>query len=229
MPDTERGPAATPRRLLLLRHGEVASHRGDVPVTAQGLSTATETGRRLGRQCAGNLLVLSAETRRTRETAAAVAAGARSAGAAVTEPSVAFALRNPDLYLAGVRVDMVSTAAALAAQVPGMSEQAAAAVPFFAELLSVPDRVGWWLRHRDPPGDDAQAVLRRIVAFAGSLADLGSGAPQVIVGITHSPVLRACALAVLDHDPGEPDWLAGIEALIQPDGSVRFSWLADGP
>jgi hypothetical protein len=42
-------------------------------------------------------------------------------------------------------------------------------------------------------------------------------------------VLRACALAVLDHDPGEPDWLAGIEALIQPDGSVRFSWLADGP
>lgn len=124
---------------------------------------------------------------------------------------------------------MVSTAAALAAQVPGMSEQAAAAVPFFAELLSAPDRVGWWLRHRDPPGDDARAVLRRIEAFAGSLADLGPGAPQVTVGITHSPVLRACALAVLDHDPGEPDWLAGIEALVRPDGSVRFTWLAARP
>jgi len=229
MSDTEptpRGPAAMPLRLLLLRHGEVASHRGDVPVTERGLTAAAEFGRALGEERARHLLVLSAETRRTRETACAIADGARAAGTLVEGPSVAFALRNPDLYLGGVRVDMVSTAAAFAAQVPGMTEEGAARAPFFTGFVSARDRIGWWLRHRDPPGDDAQAVLRRIVAFAGSLADLGSDAPQVTVGITHSPVLRACALAVLDNDPGEPDWLTGLAALIRPDGSVQFSWLA---
>jgi broad specificity phosphatase PhoE len=225
----ERGPAAVPHRLLLLRHGEVASHRGDVPVTKQGLTTAAEFGRKLGEECTGKLLVLSAETRRTRETARAIAEGARASGAIVEGPSVAFALRNPDLYLAGVRVDMVSNAHALAVQVPGMSEEAAAGVSFFAGFLSARDRIGWWLRHRDPPGDDAQTVLRRIMAFARSLADLDSDAAQVTVGVTHSPVLRACALAVLDHDPGEPDWVAGLEALIGRDRSVQLSWLGNRP
>jgi broad specificity phosphatase PhoE len=229
MEPAERGPVGAAHRLLLLRHGEVASHRGDVPVTEQGLTTAAEFGRTLGAECAEKLFVMSAETRRTRETARAIAAGARASGAVVEGPSVAFALRNPDLYLAGVRVDMVSSAAALADQVPGMSEEAAAGVPFFAGFLSARDRIGWWLRHRDPPGDDAQTVLRRIMAFARSLADLGSDAAQVTVAVTHSPVLRACALAVLDHDPGEPDWVAGLEALIRPDRSVLLSWLANRP
>jgi broad specificity phosphatase PhoE len=221
------GPGAAARRLLLVRHAEVTSHHGDVPVTEQGLTTAAEFGRKLGQEAGGRLLVLSGETRRARDTARAVAEGARAVGAVVEGPSVAFALRNPDLYLAGVRVDMVSSAAALADQVPGMSEEAAAGAPFFAGFLSAPDRIGWWLRHHDPPGDDAQTVLRRIQAFARSLADLGSDAPPVTVGVTHSPVLRACALAVSDHDPGEPEWLAGLEALVRPDRSVQLSWLAD--
>src|SRR5260221_352668 len=130
MSDTEptpRGPAAMPLRLLLLRHGEVASHRGDVPVTERGLTAAAEFGRALGEERARHLLVLSAETRRTRETACVIADGARAAGTLVEGPSVAFALRNPDLYLGGVRVDMVSTAAAFAAQVPGMTEALVAA------------------------------------------------------------------------------------------------------
>ena len=59
---------------------------------------------------------------------------------------VAFALRNPDLYVAGERVNMVSSAAALAEQVPGMTEDEAAVVPFFAKFFSHPDRIGWWLR-----------------------------------------------------------------------------------
>jgi broad specificity phosphatase PhoE len=225
----EPGPAGGARLLLLVRHAEVASHHGDVPVTEQGLTMAAEFGRKLGHECTGRLLVLSGETRRARETARAVAEGARAGDAVVEGPSVAFALRNPDLYLAGVRVDMVSSAAALADQVPGMSEAAAVGVPFFAGFLSAPDRIGWWLRHHDPPGDDAPTVLRRIMAFAGSLADLGADAAQVTVGVTHSPVLRACALAVGGHDPGEPDWLGGLEAHIRPDRSVQLSWLADRP
>jgi broad specificity phosphatase PhoE len=199
-------PAPGAHRLLLLRHGEVTPHRGDVPVTAAGLATATALGRRLGASGTRRLRVLSANTLRARQTAEAVADGARRAGAVVDGPTECFALRNPDLYLAGVRVDMVSTAAA------------------FAEQVSAADRIGWWLRHPDPPGDDATCVQRRITGFARSLADLGDGVPAVTVAVTHSPVIRACALPVLG-DPGEPDWVAGLEMLVTPDREVRISWL----
>ena len=104
----------SPPRLILLRHGEVASHRGDVPITDEGRRQATEAGRRLGGL--GSVRLLAGATRRARETAEGVADGLRAAGVPVTGPDVAFALRNPDLYLAGARVDMVSSAEAFAAQ-----------------------------------------------------------------------------------------------------------------
>ena len=229
-PDPGIGPTAggqAPRRLLLLRHGEVESHRGDVPVTPRGLAEAAEAGRSLGKDPSGQLLVLTGDTRRARETGQAVAEGARTAGAAVDGPAVAFALRNPDLYLAGVRVNMVSSAAALADQVPQLSPEEAAHVPFFAGFLAEDDRVGWWAHHPDPPGDDTPAVYRRIMAFARSLAD--TAGPPAIVAVTHSPVLRACALAGLNRDPGEPAWLAGLEARIGPGQAVQLSWLARAP
>jgi broad specificity phosphatase PhoE len=216
-------------RLLLLRHGEVASHRGDVAVTDRGLDRAERVGRRLAAS-AGRLRVLTGETLRARQTGAAIAAGARAAGAAVEEPRVAFALRNPDLYVAGERVDMVSSAAALAEQVPGMTVDEAAAVPFFAEFFDHPDRVGWWLRLADPPGDDAGAMARRIGHFAASLPDRTTPPAELTVGVTHSPVLRACALAQLGHDPGEPEWLTGLELSVSSDRSVAAwrSWFAPG-
>ena len=133
-------PAPGAQRLLLLRHGEVASHHGDVPVTAAGLATA------------------------------------------------------------------------------------AAASPFFGGFVSAADGVGWWLRHPEPPGDDARCVLRRITAFARSLADLGADAPEITVAVTHSPVLRACALPVLG-DPGEPAWVAGLQLHVTPEREVQISRL----
>ena len=157
-------------RLLLVRHGEVPSHRGDVAVTDRGLDSAEQLGRRLA-TTAGRIRVLTGETLRTRQTGAAIATGASAAGAAVDQPRVAFALRNPDIYVAGERVDMVSSAAALAEQVPGMTVDEAAAVPFFADFFDHPDRIGWWLRLADVPGDDAEAVARRIGHFAASLPD----------------------------------------------------------
>ena len=216
------------QRLFLLRHGEVTSHRGDVPVTEEGLQTATEVGRRLAARAEGPIRVLSGETRRTRETAAAVARGARQAGAEVLEEGVSFALRNPDLYLAGVRVDMVSSAAAFAAQVPGLEEADIRRIAFFGEWLTVPDRVGWWVGHKSPPGDDAAAVAVRIRTFAASLADR-EDSTAFTVGITHSPVLRAVAQDVTGSDPGEPGWLAGLEAAISPDRSVHLRVLSDAP
>jgi broad specificity phosphatase PhoE len=216
------------QRLFLLRHGEVTSHRGDVPVTEEGLQTAVGVGRRLAGRAEGAIRVISGETRRTRDTAAAVARGAREAGVEVLEDGVAFALRNPDLYLGGVRVNMVSSEAAFAAQVPGLEEADIARVEFFREWLSVPDRVGWWVTHKNPPGDDAAAVAARIRTFAASLTDR-QDTTAFTVAVTHSPVLRAVAWDLTGADPGEPAWLAGLEAKISSDRNVRFRVLPDAP
>lgn len=217
------------QRLLLLRHSEVASHRGDVPITPAGVDIATQAGRNVGKHCTGRMLLLSGETRRARETAAAIGDGARSVDAHVEGPTVAFALRNPDLYLSGARVDMVSTPATMAEQVPGLTEDDAATAPFFDDWYTAPDRVGYWVAHPDPPGDDAATVLRRIQVFARSLTDRGDDTAGVVVAVTHSPILRACGLAVLGDDPGEPEWVAGLEILVRSDRSLDMSWLDSAP
>ncbi|GAB3561445.1 hypothetical protein GCM10027445_00210 [Amycolatopsis endophytica] len=215
-------------RLLLLRHSEVESHRGDVPITDKGVRIATDVGRHLGARKGGRLRVISGETRRAKETAAAIAAGAGEAGADVVDSGVAFALRNPDLYLAGVRVDMVSSAEKFAAQVPGLDADDVLRVSFFKEWLTVPDRVGWWVAHPDPPGDTAVAVATRIRAFVRSVIDRPDDA-DLIVAITHSPVLRACALDITGTDPGEPNWVSGIEAEIHHDRSTTMRVLSEAP
>ena len=211
-------------RLLLLRHAQIASHRGDVPVTREGLTTAAGVGGALatpGRR----IRVLSGNTLRTRQTAQAIADGVRQGGGIADGPAEAFALRNPDLYLAGTRVDMVSTAATFAEQVPGLSEQDVARAPFFAEFITVPDRVGWWLRHPSPPGDDTATVRKRITDFAVSLADWPGPGAALTVAVTHSPIIRACALSACPQDPGEPPWVGGIEITVPQDGTVGVSWL----
>jgi broad specificity phosphatase PhoE len=216
MPD----PGVT-HRLLLLRHGEVTSHRGDVPVTEAGLRTAEDVGRRLARG-ARRIRVLTGAPLRARQTAEALARGARASGAEAGEPQVAFALRNPDIYVAGERVDLVSSAAALAAQVPGLTEAGAAAVPFFRSFFERPDRIGWWLGLADVPGDDAATVAGRVTRFAASLADTESSPADLTVGVTQSPLLRACALAYLGRDPGEPAWVTGLEVTVGPARTVTM-------
>ena len=213
------GTATSPApRLVLLRHGEVASHRGDVPLTDAGRAQAEEAGRRLAARGLGAVRLLSGATRRASETADGIAAGLRAAGVAVAGPDVAFALRNTDLYLAGARVDMVSSADAFAAQVPWLAAEDVLAVPFFAGFLSAPDRIEEWLRSADPPGDDVAAVTARIVAFARSLADPGTGA-QTVVAVTHSPVLRAVAVGLGLEDPGEPGYVTGYTVEVGAEGS----------
>ena len=214
------------RKLLLLRHGEVASHRGDPPVTKEGLDFAREVGRRLGVR-EGRLHVVCGDLLRTRQTAAAIVEGARSAAAEVAPPRVSFAMRNPDIYVAGERVDFVSSVDALAAQVDGLTREEAAAVPFFQGFFAAPDRIGWWLRQAHPPGDDAAAVARRVMNFAASHADRSNA--MTTVAVTHSPVLRACAYELFGCDPGEPAWLTGLAAEVYPDHSVRMVLLPEAP
>jgi broad specificity phosphatase PhoE len=207
----------TAPRLLLLRHGEVASHRGDIPITAAGREHAAEAGRRMAEAGLGTVRLLSGATRRASETAQGVRDGLASAGTPAAGPDVAFALRNPDLYLAGARVDMVSSAEAFAAQVPWLAADDVLAAPFFAGFLTAPDRIGFWLRAEAPPGDDAADVAARIVVFARSLADAGTGA-DTVVAVTHSPVLRAVAVGLGLDDPGEPGYLTGYAVEVPAEG-----------
>jgi Histidine phosphatase superfamily (branch 1) len=54
--------------LILLRHGEVASHRGDVPLTPQGRGQAERAGRRLARQHDAGVWILVGPTLRAQQT-----------------------------------------------------------------------------------------------------------------------------------------------------------------
>jgi broad specificity phosphatase PhoE len=197
-----------PAVLLLLRHGEVASHRGDVPITEPGRAHAVRAGKALATAYDGPMALLFGGTRRSRETAEAIAEGIGDPDR-VTGPADAFALRNPDMYVAGTRVNMVSSAGSLAEQVPGMTAAQAAAHEWFAPFFTAPDRIGWWLGQAEPPGETGADLVRRIAAFARSLADRGPLAGRLVVGVTHSPVLRAVLRHTTGADPGEPGYVTG--------------------
>ena len=222
MSDPLGSGAAVAHRLLLVRHSEIASHRGDIPLTEHGTEIARQAGRGLGTDNP-TIRVLTGSTLRARQTATALAEGAREGGARADEPQIAFALRNPDIYVAGERVDMVSSASALAEQVPGMTDDEAAKHPFFSAFFPHRDRIGWWLRLSEVPGDDAATVAWRVDSFARSLADSNRLGGSLVVAVTHSPILRACALAHLGEDPGEPEWVSGLEYIIQPDAPLQVS------
>jgi broad specificity phosphatase PhoE len=208
--------------LILLRHGEVASHRGDTPLTPEGRGQAERAGRRLARHHNARLWILVGPTLRAQQTGMIMMRALMNANASsqVTGPTTTFALRNPDLYLAGQRVDMVSTAAAFAQQVPMLTQAQVTGIPFYSDFLTSADRVGCWLHHADPPGDTAAIVATRIRQFAVSLGHV-AGVDQV-VGITHSPVLRAMGSHFAGIDPGEPDYLHGYSVQVRSDGAIAL-------
>lgn len=227
MPEFSNCDGPDVHKLYLLRHSIVASHRGDVPLTHEGHKIARAVGGRLGAS-QKPVRLLYGSTLRARQTAEAIAQGASAAGGDALPPKEAFALRNPDIYVAGVRVNLVSSVEAVAEQVDGLSIDAAARVPFFQGFLGAKDRVGWWLWEPDPPGENAAAVAKRIVDFAGSLVDLSSSCATTIA-VTHSPVLRACAIKLLSKDPGEPDWVAGLLVSIKRDRTLHVTMLEHAP
>jgi broad specificity phosphatase PhoE len=212
----------TETRLLLLRHGEVASHRGDVPVTEAGLKHAERSGKAIGQALTGPIAVMFGGTRRTRETAEAVVRGIGDESR-IDGPTDSFALRNPDMYVAGTRVNMVSSPATLAEQVPGMNQEQAAANPWWSHFFSAPDRIGWWLQQQDPPGEAAAELATRILRFARSMADPGPLRGRTVIGVTHSPVLRAVLLDGGRGDPGELAYVTGADVRIGADGTIQIT------
>ncbi len=222
-------------RVHLIRHAEVASHRGDVTITPGGRLAAEELGRRLAEETApGERLAYGfAPTRRARETVDAVAAGlgegARRKGGTLSTaqgPWELFGLRNPDVYLGGVRVEMVSSAEAFAEQTAcvGVGAAEVRESPFFAEFLQAPDRIGYWVAHRAPPGEDADAVAGRMLTFLGSLGALSPDVSRLIA-VTHSGPMRAFLRRyLLGHDPGEPEYVERIDLEVGAQGQVSVAF-----
>ncbi|WP_420619304.1 phosphoglycerate mutase family protein [Candidatus Poriferisocius sp.] len=212
-------------RVILLRHGQVAHHRSDVGLTDLGVAQSEAAGRWFAEQGVEIECLLSGETARTLDTATAFAAGYRGVAGSpeLPEPVVGFALRNPDLYLGGHRVNIAEGAEAIAAQAPGISPEDVVSSPFFGKLISAEERVGYWLEHPNPPGEDAHAVAWRVVSFVRSLGDGAGRAGATVVAITHSPVLRAVRLGFENVYTREPPFLHGFSLIAGRTGDITFS------
>jgi broad specificity phosphatase PhoE len=228
MPSDTDSPVA----FWFYRHAEIPSHRGDLPATSGGLRRAEEVGRTLAANCpaAGHVEFLHAPTIRTVQTAEALRRGIRRGVAPGAEielgtPRVEPAIRNPDLYVAGHRVEMVSTIEAVAAQLPhdALTRQELEANAFFSRFVTAPDRVGLWIADDDPPGERADDVARRFITWARSLCDTRRPYARRYVCVTHSGPLRAVVRRyVLDEDPGEPEYVEPVELTF--DGDNRARW-----
>ena len=201
--------------LSFLRHAKVPSHEGDMPLTDDAKADIDRAVPRL-RALAGEgdrFLFFGTRTHRSRQTAEALRA-AIDPDAPAVEP--AWGLRNPDLYLAGERVEMMSKPEAIAGQFTKrpMTPEAVRAHPFFSGFLTAPDRIEYWLTHDTPPGENATAVARRVLQFAHSFTASVEG-DMVVACVSHSPVLRAILVRGLGlSDPGEPEWVEAIDLTV---------------
>jgi broad specificity phosphatase PhoE len=214
---------SAPIKVHWLRHGKVASHQGDIPLTDEGLAHIKAVGQSFRRELASGevVTILHAPTRRTRDTAEAlynslvgVYDDNQRPQANLRAPNEHQAIRNPDIYVAGVRVELVSSAEALAEQLAstGLAPEDLEQLPFWRGFWGDPDRIAYWVNHSNPPGEDADAVARRLLTFSVSLLDLPREQPWRHICVTHSPTMRAflrCYL--LGYDPGEPAYGESID------------------
>ena len=229
MTDTHAPAALRSPAFWFYRHAEIPSHRGDLPATSAGLEQAELVGARLAASCSPGTRVefLHAPTVRTVQTAEALRRGFESGehDAHLGVPRVEPAIRNPDLYVAGHRVEMVSALDAIAAQLPddALTREELERHAFFSRFLTSPDRVGLWVADHDPPGERADDVARRFHAWARSLLDTSRSYARCFVCVTHSGPLRAVLRRyVLDQDPGEPEYVEPVELTFGCDGDAHW-------
>jgi len=214
-------------RFLMLRHGRVAHHRGDVPLTDMGTAQAEAAGEWFASEGIEIAGLLSGETLRTRDTAEKFAAAYRGAcDIPLPDPVVSFGLRNPDLYLGGHRINLGEGAEFLASQADGVDPADVEASVFYGGLMQAKDRVGHWLEHGNVPGENAHDVGRRIDVLMRSLVDVAAWRGKTVVGISHSPVMRAVRFSHWGGYSKEPPFLHGYSLTVQPSGAIDFAEFA---
>jgi broad specificity phosphatase PhoE len=221
-----------PVAFWFFRHAEIPSHRGDLPATSAGLRQAEAVGRGLADAVppGAHVEFLHAPTVRTVQTAEALARGMRRAlpaavGVQLGPPRAEPAIRNPDVYVAGHRVEMVSALDAVAAQLPDgvLTRAELERNAFFSRFLASPDRIGLWVADPAPPGERADDVARRFSCWARSLCDASRPYARRYVCVTHSGPLRAIVRRyVLDRDPGEPEYVEAVHLAFAADGSAAW-------
>jgi broad specificity phosphatase PhoE len=218
---TPAQPAEAVVTVWLFRHGAVASHHGDVGLTERGARDAEAAGERLATALEPGtaLELLHAPTRRALESAEAIRRGVvravpTDAEITVGHPRSEHAIRNPDLYVAGTRVEMVTSIEALGAQLPPglLTTDAVANHEFFVRFWAAQDPMRVWLDEDDPPGERRSDVARRFFAYARSLTDLLAEHPRHYVCVTHSGPMRAILREYLtQQDSDEPEYAEAIE------------------
>jgi broad specificity phosphatase PhoE len=205
-----------------------------MPLITEGIRQAESFGRRLREELVTGEIVsfLYAPTRRAHETAtvihdtvAATLDDATDQQCRLLPPIKQWAIRNPDIYVAGTRIDLVSSAEAVAEQLPlsSLRPEELRELPFLRGFWSEPDRIGYWVNHPNPPGEDADTVARRLLTFARSFLDLPREQPRRYICVTHSTTMRAFLRRyLLGKDPGEPGYLESVDLSFAPDGSLTI-------
>lgn len=213
-------------RVLLLRHGQVANHMSDTPLTSLGTEQSTLAGEWFASSGLIANAVFSGETNRAKDTATSFIEGCRSKGGTIPDNDVTMALRNPDLYLGGHRINMGQGSEWLAEQAASVVPADVEAQSWYTGLMEADDRVGYWLEHANPPGDTARAVGERIDVFARSCADVPGWRGGTVVAVTHSPVLRAVRFHHWGDFSREPPFLHGYSLELRENGSLSLSEFA---
>ena len=214
-------------RFLMLRHGRVAHHRGDVPLTDMGAAQAEAAGEWFGNEGIEIAGLLSGETLRTTDTAVKFAAAYRRVcDLELPDPVVSFGLRNPDLYLGGHRINLGEGVEFLASQAFGVESWSVEGSAFYGELMNAKDRVGHWLKHGNVPGENAHDVGRRVDVLVRSLVDVEAWWGKTVVGISHSPVMRAVRLRHRGGYSKEPPFLHGYSLTVRESGAIEFAEFA---
>ena len=212
-------------RLIMLRHGRVAHHRGDVPLTDMGIAQTEAAGAFFASEGIEVAGVLSGETIRTRDTADRFVASYRDAcDLPIPDPVVSFGLRNPDLYLGSHRINLGEGAESLASQADGVEPAAVEASTFYSGLMTASDRVGYWLEHGNVPGENAHDVGRRVDVLARSLVDVESWRGKTVVAVSHSPVMRAVRFHHTGAYSKEPPFLHGYSLTLGESGLLDFDY-----
>lgn len=198
--------------LAFLRHAKVPSHQGDMPITEDSNADIEAAVPRLKAMAkpGDTWRFLATRTHRSRQTAEALRA---AIDPATPEVQPAWGLRNPDIYLAGSRVEMGSLPEFFASQCEhfDMTPEAVLEQPFYKGFLTAPDRIEYWVHHETPPGENAAMVAHRVIKFAESFRAVPGGGHLMVVCVTHSPVMRAILTKGMGLvDPGEPNWVEEI-------------------